>query len=81
MPEIQRANLPPALLAHLLDRVSERNITKGDLMQVLHWIEGNPIVPEGEWFKRFGRVTVCGQGALIKTFLNTGHVAIGEEVE
>jgi hypothetical protein len=31
MPEIQRANLPPALLAHLLDRVAERNITKGDL--------------------------------------------------
>ena len=50
-------------------------------MQVLHWIEGNPIVPEGDWFKRFGRVTVCGQGALIRTFLNTEHVAIGEEVE
>jgi hypothetical protein len=80
MPEIQRANLPPALLAHLLDRVAERNITKDDLMQVLHWIEGNPIVPEGDWFKRFGHVTVCGKGALIKTFLNPGHVAIGKEV-
>jgi hypothetical protein len=81
MPEIQRANLPPALLAHLLDRVAERNITKDDLMQVLHWIEGNPIVPDGAWFKRFAHVTVCGEGALIKTFLNPGHVAIGEEVE
>lgn len=81
MPEIKRANLPPALLAHLLDRLAERNITKVDLMQVLHWMERNPIVPEGDWFKRFGRVTVCGQGALIKTFLNTEHVAIGEEVE
>jgi hypothetical protein len=30
MPEIQRANLPPALLAHLLDRVAERNITKDE---------------------------------------------------
>jgi hypothetical protein len=81
MAEIQRANLPPALLAHLLDRVAERNITKDDLMQVLHWIEGNPTVPKGDWFKRFGHVTVCGEGALIKTFLNTEHVATGEEVE
>jgi hypothetical protein len=81
MPEIQRANLPPALLAHLLDRVAERNITKDDLMQILHWIEGNPIVPEGDWFKRFGHVTVCGNGALIKTFLNPEHVAIGKEVQ
>ncbi len=81
MPEIQRANLPPALLAHLLDRVAERNITKDDLMQVLHWIEGNPIVPKSDWFKRFDQVTVCGEGALIKTFLNPEHVAVGEEVE
>jgi len=81
MPEIQRANLPPALLAHLLDRVTERNITKDDLMQVLRWIEGNAIVPEGDWFKRFRSVTARGQGALIKAFLTTEHVAIGEEVE
>jgi hypothetical protein len=46
MAEIQRPDLPPALLAHLLDRVAERNFTKDDLMQILHWIEGNPIVPE-----------------------------------
>ena len=81
MPEVQRANLPPALLAHLLDRVAERNITTDDLMHVLHWIEGKPIVPKGDWFKRFRHVTVCGKGALIKTFLKPEHVAIGEEIE
>ncbi len=30
---------------------------------------------------RFGHVTVCGEGALIKTFLSAEHVAIGKEVE
>ena len=40
-------------------------------MQVLHWIEENPIVPEGDWFKRFGHVTVCGEGALRKAGYKT----------
>jgi hypothetical protein len=44
--------------SHLLDRVAGRNITKDGLMQVLHWIEGNPILPVGVWFKRFEYVTI-----------------------
>ncbi len=50
-------------------------------MQVLHWIETNPTVPVDDWFKRFKHVTVCGQGALIKTFLTTQQTAIGAEIE
>jgi hypothetical protein len=34
----------------------------------------------GKGFPICGHVTVCGQGALIKTFLSPEHVAIGEEV-
>ena len=80
MPKIQRANLPPALLQHLLDRVEQRSITLENLMQVLHWIETNPTVPDGDWFKRFELFTVCGAGALIKTFLTPEQVARGTEI-
>lgn len=81
MPKIQRSNLPPALLDHLLDRVWKRKITEEDLQRVLHWIEGNPTVPAEDWFKRFRGVTLCGQGPLIKTFLTPQQTAIGTEVE
>ena len=80
MPRIQRSNLPAALLEHLLDRVFKRGISEEDLFQVLHWIETNPSVPDGDRFKRFRSVTVCGQGALIKTFLTPKQTAIGTEV-
>lgn len=81
MPKIQRSDFPPELLVHLLDRVFKRSITQEDLMQVLYWIETNPTVPVDDWFKRFKHVTVCGQGALIKTFLTPQQTAIGAEIE
>ena len=81
MPKIQRTDLPPALLAHLLDRVQQRGITVAELMQVLHWIDTNPTVPAEAWFKRFTQITVCGEGELIKTFLTPRQTALGTEVE
>jgi len=53
MPKIQRSSIPPELLQHLLRRAREREITLEMLHQVLHWVEENPTVPEGDWFKRF----------------------------
>jgi hypothetical protein len=44
------------------------------------WLDGNPEVPHGRWFKRFTGLTVCGEGELIKTFLRLGQVPQGEEV-
>lgn len=80
MPRIQRSDLPPALFAHLLDRAFAREVSRADLVQRLHWIETNPTVPTGDWFKRFGRCTVCGKGPLIKTFLKLQQSATGVEV-
>ena len=51
MPKLQRSNIPEALLDHLLDRVFRRGTTEEELYQILHWVEGNPTVPEGDWFK------------------------------
>ena len=80
MPKIQRSKLPEELFRHLVRRVKERSITKEDLFQVLHWIEENPSVPSGAWYKRFKNVTVCGRDSLIKTFLSPDQVPIGTEV-
>jgi hypothetical protein len=80
MPKIRRQNLPPALLNHLLDRITEREIPAHQLGQFADWLVTDPEVPEGRWFKRFPEMIVCGEGALVKTFLRPGQVPAGEEV-
>jgi hypothetical protein len=45
------------------------------------WLDTQPEVPEGRWFKRFSGMTVCGKGDLVKTFLTPGQVAEGTEVK
>jgi hypothetical protein len=44
------------------------------------WLDMEPEVPEGEWYKRFSGVTVCGEGELIKTFLLPGQAPKGKRV-
>jgi len=34
------------------------------------WLDTEPEVPNEKWFKRFPAMTVCGEGELVKTFLN-----------
>jgi len=86
MPKIRRQNLPPALLNHKcqcgshLDRVAEREISANQLGQFADWLAIDPEVPEGEWFKRFPEMIVCGEGSLVKTFLRAGQAPSGEEV-
>jgi hypothetical protein len=45
------------------------------------WLHTRPEVPEGKWFKRFPGIMVCGEGELIKTFLQAGQAATGVEVK
>lgn len=80
MPQIRRHNLPPHLLDHLLDRVSRRNISADQLGLMANWLRTEPEVPDGQWFKKFPGLTVCGEGELIKTFLQPGQVATGKEL-
>ena len=44
-------------------------------------MRADPEVPEGKWFKKISGMTVCGEGELIKTFLQPGQVATGEELK
>lgn len=78
MPKVRRHNLPPALFQHLLDRIQSRTIPATPLALLARWLDTEPDVPEGEWYKRFSGMTVCGEGELIKTFLLPGQSAKGK---
>jgi len=80
MPKIRRHNLPPPLYDHLLDRVQQRNISAQQLRLMLRWMDTQPEVPNGRWFKRFPELIVCGEGELIKTFLVPSQTPTGQEV-
>ena len=81
MPRIRRSNLPRPLYAHLLERVKSRNISADQLGLFADWLATQPEVPEGKWFKKFSGMTVCGEGELIKTFLQPGSIATGKELD
>jgi hypothetical protein len=80
MPRIRRERIPEALMAHLVKRVRQREISTEQLGLFARWLDTNPEVPAGQWFKRFREMIVCGEGPLVKTFLRPGQVPAGEEV-
>jgi hypothetical protein len=45
MPKIRRAQLPPALLRHLLDRIQSRQISADQLALLADWMDEEPEVP------------------------------------
>jgi hypothetical protein len=80
MPKVLRRNLPRPLFAHLLERVQQRQISAAQLVLLLEWLDTEPEVPGGKWFKRFSGMIVCGEAELVKTFLVPGQVPVGDEV-
>jgi hypothetical protein len=80
MPKIRRQDLPPALLDHLLERIRSREISADQLGALAEWLDTQPEVPNGKWFKRFSAMTVCGEGELVKTFLTVSQAPTGKEV-
>jgi hypothetical protein len=79
MPQIERWDrLPEAVRRHLMDRMRDRAISVADLNQLRIWLETQPQVPEGEWYKDFGSFKICGKGPYPKTFLLRGQAAKGE---
>ena len=80
MPRVRRHNVPPALFQHLLDRIHGRKIPASQLELLAKWLDSEPEVSEGQWYKRFSGMTVCGEGELIKTFLVAGQAAKGQRL-
>ena len=81
MPRVRRQNLPRDLWAHLLGRIKSRHIAVDQLGLLADWLATEPEVPDGRWFKRFPGMIVCGEGELIRTFLEPGQAAMGEELK
>jgi hypothetical protein len=80
VPKVRRHALPPALFQHLLERIQSRSIPATQLELLATWLDTEPDVPDGQWYKRFPGMTVCGEGELIKTFLLPGQPARGKRV-
>jgi hypothetical protein len=80
MPRVRRENLPRALWAHLLGRMHQREISLQQLYLFSKWLESEPEVPSGPWFKRFPEMTVCGEGEWVKTFLIAAQTPVGKEL-
>lgn len=79
MPKISPwSDLPPAVRQHLVDRMRDRAISISDLNQLRLWIESQPEVPEGPWYKDFDTFKICGEGKFPKTFLSKGQTAKGQ---
>jgi hypothetical protein len=81
MPQVRRKDLPPALFQHLLDRIQERQVDARQLELLAAWLDSEPEVPEGAWYKRFSGMTVCGEGDLVKTFLTPDQGPKGKPVK
>ena len=80
MPKVCRHGVPRAVLDHLGARVLEREIRPDQLTLLAQWLNGEPEVPSGPWFKRFPGMIVCGEGDLVKTFLRLEQLPAGQEV-
>jgi len=81
MPKIRNwSGIPIATRQHLVERMHDRNISLDDLNRLRLWMESNPEVPEGLWYKDFGSFKLCGEGSLPKTFLLPGQPARGRQL-
>jgi hypothetical protein len=68
------------LFQHLRDRIQDRRIDARQLELLAAWLDSEPEVPDGLWYKRFSGMTVCGEGELIKTFLLPDQAPTGKRL-
>ena len=80
MPKVRKPP-PPGILNHLIKRYRENRISSDDFLELKHWLESDPEVPSGKWFKRFKTGTLAGQGEMPSTFLAPGMAVDGDEVQ
>jgi hypothetical protein len=80
MPKIRRHNLPPTLLNHLLERIRLREISSEQIGLLAEWLDTEPEVPKGKWFKRFPGMIASGEGELVKTFSTVNQAPTGTEL-
>ena len=79
MPKIKRPP-PKGILDHLIQRYREGRVSSSDFLALKHWLESDPSLPEGKWFKRFKTGTLAGKGEYPSTFLAPGMAVEGKEI-
>ena len=79
MPKIRKPP-PQGILNHLIGRFREGRIRESDFLELKHWLESDPDVPDGKWYKRFKTGTLAGKGEMPSTFLAPGMAVDSEEV-
>jgi hypothetical protein len=81
MPKVARwSEIPAAVRTHLVEKDEGSKHQRGGLKPPASWIENQPEVPEGLWYKDFGSFKICGEGRYPKTFLLAGQPAKGESL-
>lgn len=80
MPKIKKPP-PKRILDHLVKRFREGRISSSDFLELKHWLESDPDVPDGKWFKRFKTGFLDGNGEEPSTFLALGMAVDGDEVQ
>ena len=80
MPKIKKPP-PKGILDHLVKRYCEGRISSSDFLELKHWLESDPDVPNGKWFKRFKTGILAGNGEEPSTFLSPGMAVEGDEVQ
>ena len=65
---------------HLAQRFREGRISVADFDELLDWLNSDPEVPTGLWYKRFPKFVLAGEGEMPKTFLTPGMAMRGEEI-
>jgi hypothetical protein len=68
-------------MRHLVDRFRDGRISVTDFDALQDWLNSNPDVPPGRWYKRFPKFILAGEGETPKTFLTSGMVPQGTEVQ
>jgi hypothetical protein len=74
------SRLPAAIRDHLVKRMHDRNISLEDLNHLRLWMESQPDVPDGPWYKEFDSFKLCGEGKYPKTYLLPGQLAKGHKL-
>jgi hypothetical protein len=55
MPKIECwDDLPLGIRQHLIERMRDREISIAELNELRLWVESEPDLPHGEWYKDFG---------------------------
>jgi hypothetical protein len=72
--------LPRDKRDHLDDRLTRVPDFLTEATELNFWMLSEPDVPEGDWFKDFGKFKLCGHGKYPTTILDATMVAWGEEV-